>query len=297
MADNAQSLESSSSSHTHQSQSSSRWKPLSNGRRLVCDVIRMAKKIPLAGVLADLNVEELSEIRKQVRPRIAWNVLLMKAYAIVAVDRPELRQLYAPWPWAHLYEHPRNVCLMTFSREHEGEERLFFGRFNSPEHCSLLELQERYDEYREAPVESIKQFRHQIRFAKFPGPVRRLGWWLMRDLWVRKAASHMGTFGMSISGFKDAFGTSHIAPNTTTLGVDVITRGGKSRTLLTFDHRVLDGKPAIDILAELGRVLRGPIVDELLTLRDQASGDRRDQSRAKESSEDEVATIPMRRAA
>ncbi len=245
----------------------SRWRKLSNGRRLVCDVIRIAQKVPSAGVLADLNVQELAECRRQVRPRIAWNVLLMKAYALLGLERPELRQLYAPWPWPHLYQHRKNVCVMTFSREHDGEERLFFGRFNEPDASTLLELQARYDEYREAPVESIKQFRHQINFAKFPGLVRRLGWWLMRDVWVRKAASHMGTFGMSISGFKDAFGTVHLSPNTTTLGVDVISRGGTSRTLLTFDHRVIDGKPAIDILQELGRILRGPILAELKSLR------------------------------
>jgi hypothetical protein len=166
-----------------------------------------------------------------------------------------------------LYEHPDNVCLMTFSRQHDGEERLFFGRFNKPDECSLLELQTRYEEYREAPVESVKQFRHQIRFSQCPTLLRRLGWWVMRDLWVRKAASHMGTFGMTLSGFKDVTANSaHISPNTTTLGVDVLSRGGVSHTVLTFDHRVLDGKPIIDILNELGTVLRGPILDELRDL-------------------------------
>ncbi len=241
----------------------SRWRKLSDGRKLVCDIIHLAKKVPLAGAMADLDVRELAEVRKLVRPRIAWNVLLMKAYAQVAIRRPELRQLYVRWPWPHVYQHPQNVCLMTFSREYDGEERLFFGRFNSPEDETLLALQTRYDEYRDGPVECVKQFRHQIRFAKTPLIFRRMALFLMRDWWVRKSASHMGTFGMSISGFREIYGTSHVSPNTTTLGVDVVSRGGISQTLLTFDHRILDGQPVINILQELGRQLRGPILEEL----------------------------------
>jgi hypothetical protein len=241
----------------------SRWRKLSNGRKLVCDIIHLAKKVPLAGSGAALDVRELAEVRKLVRPRIAWNVLLMKAYAQVAIARPELRQLYVRWPWPHVYQHPQNVCLMTFSREYLGEDRLFFGRFNAPEEETLLDLQKRYDEYRDGPVDSVKQFRHQIRFAKAPLILRRMAWFLMRDVWVRKAASHMGTFGMSISCFREAYGTSLVSPNTTSLGVDVISKGGISNTLLTFDHRILDAQTVIGIFQELGRQLRGPILEEL----------------------------------
>jgi hypothetical protein len=96
--------------------------------------------------------------------------------------------------------------------------------------------------------------------------MRRCAWWLMREIWVCKAASHMGTFGMSISSFKGVYGTSHVSPSTTTLGVDVIARGGQAKTLLTFDHRLLDGKPAVDILHELAQELRTTILQELQVL-------------------------------
>jgi hypothetical protein len=226
----------------------------------------LAAKAPLAGILSDIDVRPLAEIRRQIRPRLAWNVLLMKAYAQVAARHPELRQLYVGFPWPHIYQHDRNVCMLAVNREIAGEHRLLFARFESPESRPLTVLQQQYDHVREAPVEEIKQFRHQMRFADCPGFVRRIGWWVMTNLWVRKAASHMGTFGMTLSSFKQTFGTGHLGPNTTTLGVDVISRNGISRTLLTFDHRILDGKPAVDILDELGRELRGPILEELRQL-------------------------------
>ncbi len=239
---------------------------LSNGRRLVCDVVRFAAQAPLAGILSDIDVRSLAEVRKQIRPRLAWSVIVLKAYGCLAARHPELRQIFVSFPWPHIYQHDRNVCMMAVNREYAGEQRLFFARFESPEVKSLQYLQQEYERFREVPVESIKQFRHQIRFAKSPWFVRRIGWWLLRNVWVRKAASHMGTFGMSLSSFKNTFGTGHLGPNTTTLGVDVISRGGISRTLLTFDHRILDGKPAVDLLDELGRELRGPILAELSEL-------------------------------
>ena len=241
-------------------------KRLSPNRGLVCDIVHLAIKTPRVGLISDLQVEALAEVRKHGRPKLAWNVIFMKAYAQLAARRPELRQIYVPFPWPHIYQHDRNVCMMTVNRQLGDEQCLFFARFESPEHKSLVELQQQYDYVREAPVREIKQFRHQLNFARCPWFLRRLGYWVMRNLWVRKAASHMGTFGMTLSSFRDTYGTVHLGPNTTTLGVDVISRGGKSRTLLTFDHRLMDGKPAADLMDELGRELRGPILAEMRSL-------------------------------
>jgi hypothetical protein len=76
----------------------------------------------------------------------------------------------------------------------------------------------------------------------------------------------MGTFGMSLSGFNQTFGNCHLGPNTTILGVDPTPRQGIARTLLTFDHRVLDGKPVIDLISQLYRQLLGPIRLEMEAL-------------------------------
>ena len=222
--------------------------------------------MPRVGLLSDLQIESLAEVRKQIRPKLSWNVILMKAYSQIAVRHPELRQIYVPFPWPHIYQHDRNVCMMTVNRVVAGEQCLFFARFEQPEEKSLIELQRQYDHVREAPIEQLKQFRHQLQFARCPWFLRRLGYWVMRNVWVRKAASHMGTFGITLSSFRDTYGTVHLGPNTTTLGVDPISRGGKSRTLLTFDHRLIDGKPAADLMDELGRQLRGPILAEMQAL-------------------------------
>ncbi len=235
----------------------------SNGRRLVDDVIRVAKQFPAAAFWGDFDAGVVAKLRRLSRPKISWNVLYMKAYAKVAMEQPALRQCYVGFPRPYLYQHDRNVCMLTLSREYQGEERLLFARFNNPERESLTDLQARYDYLRHAPIDEIKQFRHQINFAKVPTPLRRLAWWVMLNLWPETRAGQAGTFGMSISGYKGVYGNQHLGPMTTILGVDPIPRKGVSRILLTFDHRVLDGVPATEALHRLHVILTTEIRDEL----------------------------------
>ena len=74
----------------------------------------------------------------------------------------------------------------------------------------------------------------------------------------------MGTFGMTLSGYGDIRGTGNVlGPATSTLAIDLLPRKGISFFGYTFDHRVLDGKPAIDMIEQLRKALLGPIADEL----------------------------------
>lgn len=237
--------------------------PFSNGRRLVDDVIRVATKMPMATFKSQWDVAQIAKLRRMAKPRISWNVLMMKAHAAVAQQMPELRRTYVRFPWAHLYEHHQNVCMMTIGREHNGEERLFFARFNEPDNESLIELQEQYDKYRKAPIEEIKQFRHQIAFAKMPALVRRFAWWALFNVWPQKRASHMGTFGMSISGHRNAHALCLLGSNTTVLGTDPNPRGGVANMLLTFDHQILDGVPAIEAFSRIHTMLVTAVAKEL----------------------------------
>ena len=50
---------------------------------------------------------------------------------------------------------------------------------------------------------------------------------------------------------------------TTTLTFGPVDPSGDVRITLVYDHRLLDGGPIADCLAELEETLNGPIVDEL----------------------------------
>jgi len=221
----------------------------------------------MATYARDFDLSELCQLRKKAKPRIGWNVLYMKAYAIIARDFPELRRCYVGFPWPHAYQHEKSVALVTISREHEGEERLLFARFNQPEGRSLVELQQEYDDYRKSPVLEVKEFRKQIGFAKLPFLVRRLTWWLLFNLFPRKRMNYFGTFGMTLCKFRDAHLTTNaLGPNPMILGVDVLPAKGVAKFTLTFDHQVLDGVPVINLIDAVYKTLKGAVADELAGL-------------------------------
>src|SRR5262245_36562802 len=64
--------------------------PLTHHRTLVCDVADLARRVPLFPVERTMNLARVAAAREAACPRIAWSVLFLKAYARVAVRRPEL---------------------------------------------------------------------------------------------------------------------------------------------------------------------------------------------------------------
>ncbi|MBT8047204.1 MAG: hypothetical protein HKO99_08130 [Xanthomonadales bacterium] len=240
-----------------------RWQTLSKGRTLILDITNIAQKMPMAPLLREFDLERIGQLRSQFRPRISWVVLFLKAYGIVSERNSILRQIYAPLPFPHIYTHPQNVALVTISRVVDGEPRLYFARFHRPEERSLEELQKQYEECRRAPIDQLRQFKRQDLLSSMPWFVRKSVWFLLTHLWPSKRAANIGTFGLSLSGFNGNLGTFHLGPNTTILGCELFPRKGRNRVTLTFDHRILDGKPAADALDDLQRAFANEITEEL----------------------------------
>jgi hypothetical protein len=241
-------------------------RPLPSDRAIVADLLWAAAGIPFIPLSKTLHLPELSALRERAQPRIAWAVILMKAYSAVALRRPPLRQVYMRFPWPHLYEHSDNIALLTISREYQGSHRLFFARFASPESKPLVLLQRDFEAYRRDPIGSIRQFKHQASFARWPWFIRRAVWLATLSLSGRKRVTNFGTFGVSLSRLRAADLAFHLAPASTLLGVDPAPAPQGLRLTLTFDHRLIDGWPAAGVLEELEAQLRGPITDEIRSL-------------------------------
>ena len=252
-----------------------RWQTLSKGRTLILDIVNIARKMPMAPLIREFDLQGIGQLRAQFRPRISWMVLFLKAYGIVSERNPILRQVYAPLPFPHIYTHPQNVALLTITRMVDGESRLYFARIHRPEERSLEELQKQYEEFRKAPIDQLRQFKRQDLLSSMPWLVRKVVWFLLTHLWPSKRAANMGTFGLSLSGFKGNRGAFHLGPNTTILGCELFPRKGRNRVTLTFDHRILDGKPAADVLDDLQRAFANEIAAELESLIARASQNKR----------------------
>jgi hypothetical protein len=244
---------------------------LSLPRRLICDVLHFARQIPSVPVERRMRLGELSRARLQSPQRIGWCTLFLKAYALVAASRPELRRAYLRYPWPHLYEHPENVASVAVGRRYMDEDAVFFGRIKHPEGLLLTELDARLRFFRDAAVEQVPSFRQALRTTRLPWPLRRAAWWLAFNAWGLKRAQFMGTFGVSVYGSLGASSLHPLSPLTTTLNYGEINRRGVVNVRLIYDHRVLDGATVARVLCELEEALRGTMVRELASISPLAS--------------------------
>ncbi len=160
------------------------------------------------------------------------------------------------WPWPHIYQHEHSVGMVAINRSTPSGDRLFWGRFTSPETQSLVEIQKQLDEYKHGQIETV--FRRQIRLGSFPTPLRRLAWWMSLNLSAIRRARRLGTFGLSTVASLGAVNRFHPTCTATSLTYGPISPAGRAVVTIVYDHRLIDGAPLARAIAELEAILQGP---------------------------------------
>jgi hypothetical protein len=219
-----------------------------------------------------MDLSAVIAARKRLAHPPAWAVLFARAFGAVAARRPELRRAYLRTPWPHLWQADESVAAVAVARDYRGEPGVFFGFLRSPERTPLGDLCAALEAWKTRPPEEVSAFRRQIRYSRFPWPIRRLLWWYATAWSGRKKARFFGTFGVSLTGASGAAGLNLVGPLAVTLNTGVLQADGTVDVRLHFDHRVLDGMPAARALAEIETHLRTEIVAELAALADTHRG-------------------------
>lgn len=239
---------------------------LSVPRAFVCDLMHASRHAPIITFERRMNLAEVVAVRSRLARRPAWALLLAKAYAAVAVRRPELRRAYLPQPWPHLWEADESVASVAVERDYRGEPGVFFGFLRAPDSQPLAELMTALNEWTSKPVEEVAPFRRQIKYSRLPLPARRFVWWWATAWNGYIKAKNFGTFGVSLTGASGATGLNLIGPLTVALNTGVLQPDGSLDVRLNFDHRVFDGMTASRALADMEAYLRGEIVAELTAM-------------------------------
>ena len=237
---------------------------LSLPRRFICDLMSFAQKVPTVPMQRRMQLADVIEARAAWPKHISWCAIFLKAYAIVAKERPELRRAYIPFPWANIYEHPENVASFSLERDYKGEEAVFFGQIASPEKLSLVELDAIVRHYKAAPIESIPSYNHALLLSRLPSFLRRFIWWAGLCTDGRYRAYFFGTFAISVVASLGAAGLHILSPLTTTLNYGTFAADGSLDVRLAYDHRVLDGAVVARAMVALEETLHNVIVPELL---------------------------------
>ena len=237
---------------------------LDRQRRLVCDVVSAARRVPFFPVERMIALHDLAAARAAAASRIGWAAIFVKAYAIVARDMPPLRSWYVPGLWPRQATSGESVATVSINRPIDGADVLFWAHLPSPDRQPLPELQAAIAAHATAPVDDV--FRRQQELARLPGWLRRtVLWWNLHST-SPKRAKRMGTFSVSTLASHAAFNRFHPSPLTTSLTYGPLDGQGRSLVTLLADHRLLDGVPVAKALARLDEVLHTDIARELGSL-------------------------------
>lgn len=230
-------------------------------RRLVIDLLRLSRHVPTTPHDRVMDLSVVAAARERSAQRISWSILFSKAFAMVAAKYPPLRQIYMPWPWPHLYQHPHSTATIVTHREVDGDPWLFWSRFPRSDELPLDRLQRHLNRCQTEPVQVI--FERQWWLSAFPTWIRRMVWWWTLNVSGRTRVQRCGTFFLTTIGSRGAE-ISH-PPGFLTSGLTFgpLDELGRSRVTLAYDHRLLDGRMVADILADLEQTLNSVIAKEL----------------------------------
>jgi hypothetical protein len=245
------------------SQPAGRNLPLSLPRRLICDYLHFARRVPSVPVERHMRLPELVAARAAASPRPSWCSIFTKAYAFVCAAYPPLRRAYLSLPRPHFYEHPIPVASVAVERTFGDEDAVFFAHVGQPQTLALTDLDARLKQHKDMPPEALGGLRRQLRTARLPAPLRRGLWWVGLNLWGRKRAHFFGTYGVSVYSGLGAASLHPLGVLTSTLTYGVIAPDGAVDVRIVYDHRVMDGSTVARALADLERVLKHEIVAEL----------------------------------
>lgn len=231
-------------------------------RRGIADLMRVTMSVPLVTVERPMNIAKLMEARQRLPERIPLTAIILKAYARVADEFADLRQVYLRYPWPHLYEYPTSVATLTVERELEGAPCVLSMVVKNPSAMSVPTIAAAIVEAQTAPVESIRTFARIMRINRLPWIIRRPLWWFGFNV-GRIRANHFGTFGLSIVSSLGGELPFFQSPLTSTLNYGVIQPNGDVTARLLIDHRVIDGLQSVRVLQRLEEVLNNEMVAEI----------------------------------
>jgi pyruvate/2-oxoglutarate dehydrogenase complex dihydrolipoamide acyltransferase (E2) component len=238
---------------------------LSVPRRMVIDLLHFAKGIPTVPVQKRMSLGALIAARAACKERPRWTAIFTKAYALMARDFPEFRRAYVKLPWPHLYEYPRSNATVIIERDYQGESGLFSISIKEPADQSLREIGRQLEHASTAPVDSIKDFRRTMNFARLPLPLRRAFWWICLNF-GRQRGNYFGTYGVSVYSALNAESLHPLSPLTTLLNYGVMSSDGMLDVRIIYDHRVMNGATVARALGRLEEILNSVVLEEVRSL-------------------------------
>jgi pyruvate/2-oxoglutarate dehydrogenase complex dihydrolipoamide acyltransferase (E2) component len=220
----------------------------------------------------DTEVEMEAVLRHREAARSSGAAPSIVAYVLFAAARvlavhPEANAAISGTRRPKVARYDRVNAKLTLDKKLNGRRIVLSAVLPDLEKASLAEIQRQVEHYRDGDPGDMPEFAALRRLHRLPvllgGAVFRLG---VRPL--RNRADLFGTFALTSLGHRPVDGFASVGGTTVTLGVGriadrpVVRDGAVAvapvmRLNLAFDHRVIDGAEAADVLTEIKDALEG----------------------------------------
>ncbi|RJF65256.1 acyltransferase [Rhodopseudomonas palustris] len=235
---------------------------LSLRRRLISDLMRASRDVPLITYQRSLNLTPLALARGRLATPPGFAAIIAKAWALVAREQPMLRTLVVDFPFPHVYELPRSVAMIAIARTVEGEDCVLMQKVVGADELSLRCVDALIREAQTAPICEVPMFRKLLRISALPWPLRRIVWWGGMAL-ARQRANFFGSVGLSSVSALGAGDLYPISPGPYMLSYGRLHDDGRFDMVIRFDHRLIDAAPIARAMTRLEQVLNTSIAGEL----------------------------------
>lgn len=228
------------------------WTFLHSGARETCHVY----------LSADVDATAIRQARAADGGKLSYVSLVVKAAADVVARYPQARSLLqGSTIRPRLAEIDDVHVKVLFDKTVEGQRCVVSGTVSAAQDLSVLEVQDAIDTYKNAEVAETGPFRQVLRMQRLPLAVARLVFRAaMRD--AERRAALQGVFSVTSVGHEQVRSIYPMIYGTLGFGmgriVDTpVVRDGQVNVAplldlsLTFDHRVIDGALAAEVLAQV----------------------------------------------
>ncbi|MGC7096517.1 2-oxo acid dehydrogenase subunit E2 [Amycolatopsis lurida] len=206
-------------------------------------------------------VVEHREKAKAAGTRISVITYVVHSAARVLARHPDANAAIRGGLFARVARYGGVAAKVTLDKRINGQRVVLSTVLDRVHEEDLAGIQSRVDHYRDGDPETMPEFAGARKLHRLPPWLGRVLFAMaVRPLEVRPA--RFGTFAVTSLGHRPVDGFHSVGGTTVTLGLGRITdrpvvRGGEitvapvMRLNLAFDHRVVDGAEAADVLAEI----------------------------------------------
>lgn len=217
-------------------------------------------------VFLDTEVDMSAVLRHREQALDAGERYSVISYVVVVAGRvlighPEANSAVHGRAFPSVARYDAAHCKFTLDKRLHGQRVVVSTVLRDVHEADLRAVQREITRFREGDPERMPEFAATRLLHRLPVP---LGRWLFR-LGVRplrRRASAMGTFAVTSLSHRPVDGFASVGGTTITLGLGqvaqrpvvrdgIVTTAPVMRLTLTFDHRVIDGAEAADVLSEI----------------------------------------------